>query len=171
MRNIIFRGKRINRNGEWGYGDLRRYGGNTWVFPHNQDAAYDADMVDPTTVGEFTGLEDKNGKDIYEGDILKVEEYINMMSSSIFDSKEISEAYEAFTLDELKGKLVRSYVTPIVFEEGSFCISSHAADNEDYPDMFLACLYGDMKRSFPIFEFEVIGNIHDNPELLYECQR
>jgi uncharacterized phage protein (TIGR01671 family) len=70
MRNIIFRGKRINRNGEWGYGDLRRYGGNTWVFPHDKDTAYDADMVDPKTVGEFTGFHDKSGRGIFEGDII-----------------------------------------------------------------------------------------------------
>ena len=73
MRNIIFRGKRINCNGEWGYGDLRRFGGNTWVFPHDKDAAYDADMVDPKTVGEFTGLMDMNGKGIFEGDIVTYE--------------------------------------------------------------------------------------------------
>ena len=72
MRNIIFRGKRINRNGEWGYGDLRRFGGNTWVFPHDNDAAYDADMVNPETVGEYTGLNDRRCNPIYEGDILRV---------------------------------------------------------------------------------------------------
>ena len=72
MRKIVFRGKKINRNGEWGYGDMRRYGGNTWIFPLNRDAAYDADMVDFSTIGQCSGLRDSRGFSIFEGDILRV---------------------------------------------------------------------------------------------------
>lgn len=41
-------------------------------------------------------------------------------------------------------------------------------------DIYLASLAGDMRKSYPIFEYEVIGNIHDNPELLNKvrlCER
>lgn len=38
--------------------------------------------------------------------------------------------------------------------------------NGDYFDMWTASLFGDMKRSNPVLDFEVIGNIHDTPELL-----
>ena len=72
MRNIIFRGKRINRNGEWGYGDLRRYKENWWIFPNHRAAAYDADMVDPETVGQYVGIIDKNGNRVFEGDVVDI---------------------------------------------------------------------------------------------------
>ena len=176
-REIKFRGKRID-NDEWIYGgglqQCEDELGNEIVAIFKGVAKSEKRIkkgfrytlnyvpVKAETLGQYTGLKDTNGKEIYEGDILRVSEYENILTREFNDDPN---RFDVFTLDEIKGDLQKSYTSPVVWEEGTFCFSSNG-DWLHHNDTFLAVLFGDMKRSNPIFDFEVIGNIHDNSELL-----
>ena len=133
MREILFRGK-CKGNGVWVEGfyacfnkkESRIYTG----YAETDDGYYYPEWftVVPETVGQYTGLTDKNGNKIFEGDIVKC--------ISKFDAKDMV----------------------VIFEAAEF----HLVDCQRYKNYTECCGY----RYFGTLETEVIGNIHDNPELM-----
>lgn len=97
----------------------------------------DYDIENDVILMQSTGLKDKNGVEIFEGDILKIIEVTN---------EGISE-----------------YITDVIWEDCSFVFKSEGVD---YYDTFLGAFSGDPNTTYPLFELLVIGNVWDNPELL-----
>lgn len=129
MREIKYRGKRLD-NGEWIEGDLLRMLDHWFIFPNPAPEGIDKYAVDPATVGEFTGLKDKNGKEIYEGDVIRS------------------------PLSEDKTRPHR-----IFYHTGNAAFMGALVDRKE-----LCYLRLDQDWIYK-FGKEVIGNIHDNPEL------
>lgn len=151
MREILFRGKLIFKD-EWTEGSLiideygRYYIGKAVMTNATTEYLFSGGrqngkvfsrffgfgfrMVIPETVGQYTGLTDKNGKKIFEGDIIKSCEY-----------------------DEV------------------YCVKYFADDNypafDVVPEMNITC--NGLSHLHIVEGIEIIGNIHDNPELL-KCE-
>ena len=129
MREILFRGVETDRE-EWVYGYLIHDSICNSTVPyigylsHEQADTENRDIVPviPETVGQFTGLTDKNGKKIFEGDIVKYKEHI------------------------LQVEYADDYASYFFHNNGSVIGECTAKYTKEYA--------------------EIIGNIHDNPELL-----
>lgn len=127
MREIKFRGlnrRNDQRWGGWHYGNL-------WI--EKSGVCVGSYEVDPETVGEYTGLKDHKGREIYEGDIVKVVSYGEESFHVV--KYMIDEDYPAFDL-----------VPGLNVDSNGLAYCEHYTDYD--------------------VKMYVIGNIHDNPELL-----
>ncbi|MBE6928046.1 MAG: hypothetical protein E7467_06115 [Ruminococcaceae bacterium] len=123
MREILFRGKR--NNGEWVEGSLVVWpDGATDICYSENDSFVEMTktIVNPASVGQYTGLTDKNGNKIFEGDIVDI-----------------------LTEDEEIGI--------VAYDDGGFQVEA---------DGFCVDFHSNINGT----DLEVIGNIHDNPELI-----
>ena len=135
MRKILFRGQDVR--GNWHVGLLAHIG-NAWYISNSAGVATAYEVI-PRTIGQYTDLNDKNGKKIFEGDLFQMED--DIIAVVIFEDG---------------GFRLKSYGICGTFTENGF-------DEDGGGYGIIECEPIDW---YYIHDMEVIGNIHDNPELL-----
>lgn len=152
-REILFRGKRVD-NGEWIYGrglqQCKDELGNEIVAIFEDVVKSEKYIkkegryilyyvpVNPETLGQYTGLKDKNGKKIFEGDVVHLK----------------GDGYGG-------AKIGKDYYRVVTFHEGAFCLSI-----EDGVHCPVHTPIYEHSDSHNIVNWDVVGNITDNPKLI-----
>lgn len=164
MREILFRGK--TEKGKWVQGSLIKRNIGCFIVDENNKCAlrktsehlfdFESNLVISKTVGQFTGLTDKNGTKIFEGDIIRYAD--NDEYRMYLESLECPEEYEGISFSDLW--TIDSVVYGIEIGYPAFDLNNHEWECNGLSNL---------KESYQYF-YEVIGNIHDNPELLKEQQ-
>ena len=154
MREILFRGKRAD-NGEWIYGYYIRYGWTRqekdYIVPSYASDLYAKEVI-PETVGQYTGLTDKNGKKIFEGDIIR---YADLDDYNCYlESIDNPEVYDKIYLRNIWK--IDEVVYGIKVGYPAFDLNKHNFETNGLSEL------SESGQHF----YEVIGNAHDNPELL-----
>ena len=169
MREILFRGKRID-NDEWVYGSFcmdaveqknGRCGVDGFIRRYDFDKGkMQMHEVDRETVGQFTGLNDKDGKRIFEGDIIRYNTFNDFDCHSVVKFGE----YEQ---DGSAGEYNPRDCIGWYVEVDNFTCPDWAEDDPIY--------FNDYLKQQNLIEVsdecEIIGNIWDNPELLGEVEK
>lgn len=171
MREVLFRARAINReegrvyrtnykNGDWVYGlltDKENYLGFAEMTNTNGVSRID---VDKNTIGQYTGLTDKNGNKIFEGDIVTYNTYDDFNCQSVV---KIGVYKQDGSGGEYNGRLCLGF-----FVEVDNFTCPDWAENDPFA-------FSDYMKQQNLLEVneqcEIIGNIHDNPELLKECEQ
>lgn len=141
IREVIFRGKRAD-NGEWSEGNFVKGCVDDFAYIvefGNKELCRNYVEVIPETVGQYTGLTDKNGVKIYEGDIVKTH-YANAQKSD--------------------------FIEQVVFHNGKFCAYFSNQLCKQWANLYDGTEHLPQDKSVYMDSVEVIGNIHDNPEIL-----
>jgi uncharacterized phage protein (TIGR01671 family) len=156
MREILFKAKRID-NGKWVEGyylkDQYHRGGKDIIFYRKDSDRFTVytDIIDIETLCQFTGLCDKNGKKIWENDVLMCHGNSEDLAKAVFGEFGVRDIGTGSIVDKVTGWHYEIIPTDEISRFEPFCWSMPLT--EYYIDR---C------------EMEVVGNIFDNPELLQE---
>ena len=132
MREILFRGKRTD-NGEWITGFYARSGDKAYILADNDIAFGYVTMkeVMPETVGQYTGLTDKNGTKIFEGDILSTDFESENRNNKNYSIKFSVVTYGEFNCECCGGVYGFTFVNGDIRDVESYTIIGNIYDNPE----------------------------------------